>query len=351
MTLETQSRNFKASAANGGLQTRSANARRLTIILGAAGILVLASLLAVGIGSVHLNLSETVKALTGLSSGVEATIVWDLRIPRIALALLIGANLAASGALLQSAMHNPLADPGLTGVSSGASVCVLFILLVAPQHLSMLPVAAMVGGSIATVMVFAFAWDRSKGVTPIRVILAGVAVNSVFGGITGLLSLLNSDKLPSAMSWMNGSLAGKGLSDAATLLPYSLVGWVLLICCIRPANVLRLGAETAHTLGQDLTRTRLLLCGTAVYLASISISTVGIIGFVGLVVPHMAKLIVGSNARFYFPLSLLFGALVLLLADTLGRSLVPPLEIPAGIVMAVAGGPYFLYLLRRSTAS
>ena len=347
MSVTVRREPMAARAAAPAPQRDAAHARKMGIIVAAAGILVLAALLAVGVGSVRFGLSETLGALFGQAADTSSTIIWDLRLPRIGLALLIGANLAASGALLQSAMHNPLADPGLTGVSSGASVAVLFILLVAPQFTAVVPLAALVGGSIATVMVFLFAWQPAKGMSPMRVILAGVAVNSVFGGITGLLSLLNSDKLPGAMAWLNGSLAGKGLGDVTTLMPYSVLGWILLVCCIRSANVLRLGAETAHNLGQDLTRTRLLLCGTAVYLASISISTVGLIGFVGLVVPHMARLFVGTNARYMFPLSLIFGALVLLLADTVGRSLFTPLEIPAGIVMAVIGGPYFLYLLRR----
>lgn len=311
----------------------------------------MAAVLALGFGSVPIGVPETLATLVGNPPDSRAaTIVWDLRVPRIALAILLGANLAAAGALLQSVMQNPLADPGLTGVSTGASVAVLAIILAAPAFLPMVPVAAIIGGAIATTMVYAFAWNstaRGGGLTPIRVILAGVAVNAVFGGVIGMLSLLYSDRLPGALQWLNGSLASVTLGDVALLAPYSLVGWVLLLACIRAANIMRLGDDVARSLGQNLSGTRLALSAVAVYLAGISVATVGIIGFVGLVVPHIARLLVGTNARVHYPLSLLLGGLVLLVADTLGRTIAAPVQIPAGIVMAVVGGPYFLYLMRR----
>ncbi|GGH16210.1 FecCD family ABC transporter permease [Paenibacillus segetis] len=320
-------------------------------ILGIALLLLLVSIVfAIGIGSVQFTLSQTWQTLIGSGKDADNTILWDIRIPRVLLALIIGANLAASGILLQAVMNNPLADPGLTGVSSGAAVTVLFIMLVAPEYSGFIPLAAIVGGGLAAIMVYAWAWKKESGYTPIRIILSGVAVNAVFGGVIGLLSILYSDKLPTALSWMNGSLSGKGMKDVLNILPYSVAGWVMALLCIRQANILRLGEQAAHNLGQNLNRVRFLLSFVAVFLAAISVSKVGLVGFVGLIVPHMARIIIGSNYKHSLPLSLLLGAMILIIADTAGRSLFSPLEIPAGIIMAMAGGPYFLYLMRKGGA-
>lgn len=320
----------------------------LIVIVGIA--LVIAVLAATGIGSVRFSLVESFMTLIGQGDMRSNTILWDIRIPRVLLALIIGANLAASGALLQAVMLNPLADPGLTGVSSGAAVAALFIMLVVPGYSAFIPLAAIIGGGFAAVMVYVMAWKRVGGFTPIRIILSGVAINAVFGGIIGLLSILYSDRLPAALQWLNGSLSGKGMGDVMVILPYSVVGWIAALFCVRKANVLRLGEQTAHHLGQNMNQVRFVLSLVAVYLAAVSVSTVGLVGFVGLVVPHIACLLIGSDYRFSLPLGLLLGAIVLLVADTAGRSLFSPLQIPAGIIMAIAGGPYFLYLMRRGGA-
>lgn len=309
-------------------------------------LLVVAIILSIGLGSVRFSPLEIIEALLGKGGVVSDTILWDIRIPRVMLAIIIGANLALSGALLQAVMNNPLADPGLTGVSSGASVAVLFILLVVPNYSSFIPMVAIIGGTVAATMVYVLAWKK-RGLSPVRVILSGVAVNAVFGGIIGLLSILYSDRLPAALQWLNGSMSGKGMGDLTVILPYSLVGWVVALFCIRQANLLRLGEQATLNLGENVNRIRVVLSFVAVYLAAISVSTVGMIGFVGLVVPHMARLMVGSDYRRMLPMSIGLGALVLLIADTAGRTFFAPLDIPAGIVMAVVGGPYFLYLMRK----
>ncbi|MED1917369.1 iron ABC transporter permease [Bacillus thuringiensis] len=321
--------------------------RKAALLVTACVMLVVAVLLSIGLGSVRLTLAETIETILGHGDAASQTILWDIRIPRVFLALLIGANLAASGALLQAVMQNPLADPGLTGVSSGAAVTVLFIMLVMPDYSYLIPLAAIIGGGVAAGMVYSMAWKKQGGLTPVRIILSGVAVNAVFGGAIGLLSILYSDKLPGALQWMNGSLSGKGMGDVMVMLPYSIVGWIAALLSIRQANILRLGEQVAHNLGQNLHRLRLSLSIIAVYLAAVSVSTVGLVGFIGLVVPHMARMLVGSDYRLSLPFSLVLGSLVLLVADSFGRTAFAPLEIPAGIVMAIVGGPYFLYLMRK----
>lgn len=309
-------------------------------------LLLIFVVISIGMGSVYISPLETIQTIFTRSEEMATTIIWDLRIPRVAVAAIVGVNLALSGALLQAVMRNPLADPGLTGVSSGASVTVLAIMLVFPNFTSFVPIAAMIGGTIAVTIVYALAWKKNT-ISPVRIILAGVAVNAIFGGITGLLSILYSDRLPAALQWMNGSLGGKGMGDVAVLLPYSMIGWVLALFCIRSANLLSLGEKVASNLGENTNRIRILLSLVAVYLAAVSVSIVGLLGFVGLVVPHMARLIVGTNYRFVIPMSMVLGAVVLVIADTIGRTLFAPLDLPAGIIMAMVGGPYFLYLMRK----
>jgi len=320
-------------------------------MIGIAGVvLVLSALFAIGIGSVSVNPIVTLQTLLGNGDDTSAVIIRDIRIPRVILALIVGANLAISGALLQAVVQNPLADPGVTGVSSGAATAALFIMLVMPQSSVLVPVAAIAGGLIAAAMVYAMAWQRSIGFQPVRIILSGVAVNAIFGGLMGLLQLLYSDRLPAAVQWMNGSLAGKDMGDVWFILPYSIAGWIFALLCIRKINILRLGEQTAHNLGQNMNHVRLILSVLAVFLAAISVSMVGLVGFVGLVVPHISRLLIGSDFRFSLPFSILLGAIMLLIADMIGRSLFGAIQIPAGIVMAMIGGPYFLYLMRKGGA-
>lgn len=318
-----------------------------TIVTFTFVLAIVAAVIAIGLGSVIISVPEIVKTFFGsASAAVNDTIIWDIRLPRVLLAMIIGANIAISGALLQAVMGNPLADPGLTGVTSGAAVCVLVIMLAAPEYTQFIPLAAFVGGIIATTIVYALAWRRN-GISPITIILSGVAVNALCGGGIGYLSIMYSDRLPSAVQWLNGSLAAKGNNALFMVLPYSIVGWILSIFAVRKANIIRMGDQVASNLGENVNRIRILLSILAVFLAAISVAAIGMIGFVGLVVPHMARLLVGSNYKYLLPMSMALGALVLLLADTGGRTLFSPLEIPAGILMAVVGGPYFLYLMRR----
>lgn len=311
-------------------------------------LMAMAAVIAIGLGSVTVAVPDILQTLfNSAGTSVNDTIIFNIRLPRVLLALVIGANIAVSGAILQAVMGNPLADPGLTGVTSGAAVCVLAIMLAMPEYTQYIPLAAFIGGMLAATAVYSLAWRRS-GMSPITIILAGVAVNALCGGVVGYLSIMYSDRLPSAVQWMNGSLAAKGNSALAMVLPYSIIGWILSIFAIRKANVIRMGDQVAMNLGENVNRIRILLSILAVFLAAVSVAAIGMIGFVGLIVPHMARFLVGSNYKFLLPMSMALGALVLLLADTGGRTLFAPMDIPAGILMAVIGGPYFLYLMRRS---
>jgi len=323
-------------------------ARSRMIIITTFVVTILAAVIAIGLGSVHISIPDILSTIVNgrNNEGVYKTIIWDYRLPRVLLALIIGASIAISGALLQAVMGNPLADPGLTGVTSGAAAFVLLILLANPELTHLIPLAAFTGGLIAAAIVYALAWRRT-GITPITIILSGVAVNALCGGVIGFLSILYSDRLPSAVQWMNGSLAAKGNASLHMIYVYAIIGWILSIFAIRKANIIRLGDQVATNLGESVTRIRIMLSILAVFLAAISVAAVGMISFVGLIVPHMARLLVGSDYKYMLPMSMAMGAIVLLIADTGGRTLFAPLDIPAGILMAVIGGPYFLYLMRK----
>lgn len=320
------------------------NKRYLTIGLSLALLLILLVLLTT-IGSVNLSFTEIINALINNDNKMVTTIVYKMRLPRNILAALVGANLAVSGVLLQSVMKNPLADPGITGVSSGASVAAIFILLLLPQYTGILPIAAFIGGAIACILVFLMAYKN--GLKPGRIVLAGVAINTILGGVISYLSTMYSDRIQSAMLWLNGSLATKTWADVEMLFIYSIVGLVVSLFLTRSANVLQLGDDAATNLGFNVNLTRLLISGVAVFLAATSTAVVGIISFVGLIVPHIARMIMGSDHKFTIPFSMILGSIVLLVADTLGRTIGGAVEIPVGVIMSIVGGPFFLYLLRK----
>lgn len=297
------------------------------------------------VGSVNLSLTEIIQALINQDNRMVTTIVYKMRLPRNILAALVGANLAVSGVLLQSVMKNPLADPGITGVSSGASVAAIVILLMLPAYTNLLPIFAFLGGAIACALVYIMAWKN--GLKPERIVLAGVAVNTILGGFISLLSTLFSDKIQSAILWLNGSLATKTWADVELLAGYSIIGLIIALFLVRSTNVLQLGDEAAKNLGFNVNRTRLLISGVAVFLAAISTSVVGIISFVGLIVPHIARMLMGSDHKYTIPFSMVLGGIVLLMADTLARTVGGSIEIPVGVITSIVGGPFFLYLLRK----
>jgi len=316
----------------------------LTILLGALTLVLLLGIFST-VGTVDLKLNEIISALVNNDNKMVTTIVYKMRLPRNILAALVGANLAVAGILLQSVMKNPLADPGITGVSTGASVAAIIILLLLPQFTPILPLVAFIGGAFACILVFIMAYKN--GIKPARIVLAGVAVNSILGGVISFLSTMYSDRIQSAMLWLNGSLATKTWSHVEMLFAYSIIGLIISLFLIRSANILQLGDDAAKNLGLNVNLTRIVICSVAVFLAGISTAVVGVISFVGLIVPHIARMIMGSDHKYTIPFSIVLGGIVLLVADTLGRTIGGAIEIPVGVIMSIFGGPFFLYLLRK----
>jgi len=201
--------------------------KRISIFIISLAVLIFASILSLRFGSVRFSTNEIITALTSTEASSVRTIIMNIRLPRTLIAIMVGANLAVAGALLQSVMRNPLADPGLTGVSTGAGLAAVTIMLVFPGLSGIVPFAAFIGGTLASIMVFTLAWKR--GIDPIRIILAGVAVNAILGGGISLLSILYSDKIQGVLMWLNGSLAGKSWHHARILAPYTLIGLVIAL--------------------------------------------------------------------------------------------------------------------------
>lgn len=323
-----------------GLMERRSAALLLILFLALAGL----SLLALGIGSAWFSPKEIVEGLWNGDSTIHL-VVLNLRLPRILIAILTGAALSISGALLQAVMRNPLADPGIIGVSAGAVTAATTVMLLVPGLLLLLPLFAFGGALLACVIIYILAWK--EGVDPVRIVLAGVAVNAVLGSYTSFLQLLNSDNLAGVLGFLNGSLSGRGWDQLWLVAGYAGIGLFLAFLCIKGANILQLGDEMALSLGVNVNAWRIIISAVAAFLAAATVAVAGMIGFVGLVVPHMARMMAGADYRSLIPVSALLGSLILLAADTAGRVLIPGMEIPVGLVMAMTGGPFFLYILRK----
>ena len=316
----------------------------LAFVITALALLAL-FLYAVNTGSLKVTPVQLFKGLF-VAYDPDVATVYDLRFPRIFVAMLGGAATAVSGVLLQAVMKNPLADPGIIGVSSGASFVAVLITAFVPALYFYTPILAFIGGMLAFLLVYGLSWKG--GLSPLRIILVGVAVNAMF---TGLMSAFNSStgsNYSGVASIVNANITMKTWSDVRVLLIYTAIGLVASIFILGQCNLLALEDKTARSIGVNVTRTRIIVSVIAVLLASISTAVIGPISFLGLIVPHIARLLVGSNHKVLVPYSIVFGAFVLLLADTLGRTIAAPYEISASVIMSVIGGPFFIILLRRS---
>ncbi len=309
-------------------------------------ILFAAVLFSIRVGSVSVSYSDIFNAFT-TDVGGTAGIIRDIRIPRILMAVVVGANLAVSGVLLQGVMRNPMADPGITGISSGASVVVMIVMLYFPGAAASVPLFGFIGGILACLLIYSLAWKQ--GLSAVRIVLAGVAVNSMLGGVSSMISILNSESLSSVLTWLNGELGKKGWDKVTSISIYSCIGLILAFLSYRCCDLLALGDKNTKSLGYNPNVLRIVISAIAVFLAGISTAYVGVIGFIGLVVPHMSRMIMGSEHKYLMPFAALMGSIVLLLADTIGRTVIAPYEIPVGVIMTVCGGPFFLYLLRKDS--
>ncbi|WP_143142263.1 FecCD family ABC transporter permease [Selenomonas ruminantium] len=315
------------------------------MLLALAAFACLGLLISMVKGSVDIPLMEIAEFLTGAGSSPHGQIIYNIRLPRSIVAALVGINLALSGAILQAVMKNPLADPHIIGISSGAGLLGILVMLAFPGFAYLVTPAAFIGAMGAALLIYILAWKN--GIRPIRIILAGVAVSAFLSAGISALLIFYSDRVHSALMWMVGGLSARSWPQVEMLWPYTLICAVLALLAARHLNILQLGDELAKGLGLRVGLTRIMLSALAALLAASAVSVVGLLGFVGLIVPHTARLLVGSDYRVLLPATLLLGAGTVTFCDSIARTIVAPVELPVGIIMAVLGAPFFLYLLRR----
>ena len=321
------------------------NKWRSTILVIFLFLALLGSFLSLTKGSSIISIKEITDILLNPGNDPRSQIIWNIRMPRTIVGALVGINLSLSGAILQAIMRNPLADPHIIGISSGAGLAGVVIMILFPAMEYLITPVAFIGAMLAAVCIYILAWKN--GIKPVRIILAGVAVSAFLGaGISGLM-IFYSDRVHGALMWMVGGLAARSWPHVNIILPYAVIGLILALASAAYLNILQLGDEMARGLGVNVEVTRIILTAIAALLAASAVSVVGLLGFVGLVVPHAARLLIGSDYRFLLPASALLGIAIVTLSDTFARVIFAPIELPVGIIMAFLGAPFFLFLLRR----
>ena len=321
------------------------SAGRIGIILLLAVLLALAVLLSLAVVSLKLPIGEIISTQWNRPDGVNYQILFNIRLPRILLGALVGGCFAVSGTILQGVMRNPLASPGIIGVSAGGGLAGILVMLALPQFGFLLVPAAFCGSLATALLVYLLAWKR--GVSPVRLILAGVAVSAMLGAFSSAILLFNAERAGGILDFTIGSLSARSWQQIGQVGGYMAFAFLLAFSLGGKLNILALGDEVATGLGLRVERVRFLLIGTAALLAASAVSVAGLLGFVGLIAPHIVRMLIGSDNRFLLPASALFGALMVVSCDTVGRIVMEPSELPVGIIMALMGPPFFLWLLRR----
>ncbi len=323
------------------------NNNKFFLFLIAIVLLIISFFIHICYGASTIGFYDVIEVLLNKEVTDKTTIIIkSIRLPRATGALVVGATLGASGTLIKAVMRNPLADTGLLGIQSGASVVAIFIMLVNPALYKFLPIGAFLGGLITYVILMSLAFKNNK-INPLRLVLSGIAVNAFLGSIIGLMTIFYSDRLESALSWLNGSFVGINNDNAKLLVLYGVIAIFISLLLIPKCNLLMLDDNTVQNLGENVNLTRFIVATCAVLLSSISVSVVGIVGFVGLVIPHIGKILIGQNHKFLLPFSIILGSTFTLLADGLQKIIFSPMEIPVGIIISFIGAPFFLYLLRK----
>jgi len=310
-------------------------------------LLILSIIVALSLGTVKIPITAVIK---GNLTIIEKTIIYKIRLPRILLASLVGMALATSGVVFQGIFKNVMADPYIIGISSGASLgvglAINFGLIYYWRGISSLAFFAFLGAVITAFFVYNLA--KTKGKVPIStLLLSGIAISFFLSALVSLLMILDSGNLQKVFYWLMGSLANSSWQEIKAILPGIIVGFLIVYFLADNLNILLLGEETAYYLGVEVEKVKLLLLLAGSLLASMAVSVSGIIGFIGLVIPHILRLILGPNHRILLPASALGGAIFLIVTDTIARTILAPTELPVGIITALCGAPFFIYLLQK----
>lgn len=319
--------------------------RKVAAFLVTMAALIALFFVAVNTGSLQVG---PMQLLSGLFVSYDETVstIYDLRLPRILIAMVGGAATAVAGVLLQAAIRNPLADPGIIGVSAGASFAAVLVTAFFPMLLFFTPVFAFAGGLVAFGLVYSLSWRG--GLSPLHIILVGVAVGAMFTGLMSAFDSGTGSTMSGVASLVDANITMKTWDDFATLAVYAAIGLALALLMAKRCDLLALEDKTARSLGLNVDRARIATSAAGVLLASVSTAIIGPISFLGLLVPHIARILVGTSHRVLVPYAIVLGAFTLLLADTIGRTVAAPYEISAAVIMSIVGGPLFIVLLRRA---
>ena len=346
---------------------RQSKTYKLTVIAGLVCLCVIATLVCVATGNVRYTIGQVADVftlnfrakgetlgefMTTLFSNPEAKawlIVWNVRLPRVICGGMVGICLSLAGCILQGVLRNHLASPSTIGVTSGASFVGYLTLVAFPHFYYMLPIGSIIGSFATTMIIYALAYE--KGISPVKMILSGMAVSAMFGAFNDIIRTFFSERVGDAIGHMVGSLNGAAWSDLTLIMPYMVIG--VVICFFLPAkmNILMLGDEMANALGLRTEQFRLLLIAISSLLAGASVAAAGLISFVGLIIPHIARLIIGSDYKYLFPTSILLGYSFVIICDTVGRIILPVGEMSVSIVLSFIGAPFFLFLLRKKNVT
>lgn len=329
--------------------------RKIITLSVLAALIVLVFLISMNTGVIRLSPVEVIKTLFGSGTDKQELVLFEFRLPRIVISLLIGAGLAISGCVMQGISRNELADPGILGINAGAGLMVMLFISFFPSTTAapvyLLPVLALIGAGLTAALICVLAYKKNQGFKPTGLLLTGIAVAAGISAAMIVLTLrLSPEKYQFVATWLAGSIWGSSWKFVLALLPWILVLLPFVMYKAQVMNVLNLGESMATGLGASVTREQLKLLAAAVGLAASCVAVSGGIGFVGLIAPHLSRRLVGAKHQMLLPVTALVGALLVITADTLGRWIIQPSEIPTGIVVAVIGAPYFLYLLSRSRA-
>ncbi len=314
------------------------------VLLVLATLCIASVFISISVGSINFSFNEVINSLLNDSDSMSRLIIFNLRLPRVIAAGLVGICLALSGAILQSVMRNNMASPSVIGVASGASFVGYLTLVVFPGYYFLLTPGAIIGALVTTLLIYTLAYKR--GVSPTKMILSGLAISAVFGGFNDIIKVFYAEDIANASGFLVGGLNGIVWKHLSIIAPFAVVAIVITFFLPTYMNVLMLGDDVASSLGLKVQTFRLILIVISSLLAGSAVAIAGLIGFVGLIVPHIARLLVGSDYKSLFPASIMFGFAFMILADTIGRIILPVGEVPVGIIMAFIGAPFFLYLLR-----
>lgn len=311
-------------------------------------VMLVCVIISIGFGALYIAPGDVIKNLFGISSDYQF-IIQKYRLARVILAVLAGAGLGVSGAILQGVIRNPLASPDVIGITKGAGLAAMVVILLFPAApLIVLPLSAFAGAGLVAVLLMVFV--RKKNARPSTIALVGIALGAIcHAGMQYMMVKFPGD-VNAALIWVTGSLWGRSWDEIKLLAPWLALCLPILFLLAAKLDLMSLGDELVDGLGERSARLRFMLIFVAVGLAGSCVAVVGSIGFVGLIAPHIARRLVGTKSKYLLPASGLAGSIILLAADSLGRGLMPPVEIPAGILTAIIGAPYFLYLLKAESA-